>query len=58
MVDRGAFGVQAPARPVLTQSKKARWSTSFMPLAQVAFSIANQTVRVNTRKVASNAYSS
>src|SRR5260370_42543371 len=55
---RGAFGVQAPARPVLTQSKKARWSTSFMPLAQVAFSITNQTVRVNAQKVATNSHSS
>src|SRR5712691_11902301 len=30
----------ALARPVLTQSTKARWSTSYMPLAQVASSIA------------------
>src|SRR5258708_7174128 len=55
---RGAFGVQAPARPVLTQSKKARCGTSFMPLAQVAFSITNQTVRVNAQKVATNSHSS
>jgi len=40
----------APARPVLTQSKKAHWYTNFMPLAQVACSIAEQGVSVNTQK--------
>jgi hypothetical protein len=47
---RGAFGALTPTRPVLTPSKMARLGKRYMPLAQVALSIANKCVHVNTQK--------
>jgi hypothetical protein len=47
---QGRVGALTPARPVMTQSKNGALEHGFMPLAQVALSITNQNVRVNTQK--------